>query len=59
MKVRVKQIGELFYPQYKKIFFWENFKSLKSYDYYESVRFTRMEDALKYARNSIVTIHKA
>ena len=59
MKVRVEQIGELYYPQYRRMCVWRNFKTDspgKAYDI--DVKFTCLEEAIKYAKKFDNIIHE-
>ena len=62
MKVRVEQIGELYYPQYRRMCLWRNFKTLVStisgHTYDIDVEFTGLEEAIKYAKKFDKTIHE-
>ena len=62
MKVRVEQIGELYYPQYRRMCVWRNFKtqaSIMSGQVYEvSVKFASLEEAKQYAKKFDKTIHE-
>ena len=61
MKVRVEQIGELYYPQYRRMCLWRNFTKLvdlpgQIYDI--DVKFDNLEEAIKYAKKFDKTIHE-
>ena len=62
MKVRVEQIGELYYPQYRRMCLWRNFKTQVSvmlgqiYDI--DVKFDSLEEAKQYAKKFDKTIHE-
>ena len=62
MKVRVEQIGELYYPQYRRMCVWRNFKTLASVmpgQIYEvSVKFANLEEAKQYAKKFDNVIHE-
>ena len=61
MKVRVEQIGELYYPQYRRMCVWRNFTKLSDLPgqiYEVSVKFTSLEEAIKYAKKFNKTIHE-
>jgi len=57
-KVRVKQIGEMYYPQYRFMFIWNNFQKMVSMDEYETVRFSTLEKATKYAKGALIKVHE-
>ena len=44
MKLRVKQIGRTFYPQYRELFVWRSFKHA---DDKSTASFTFLEDAIE------------
>jgi hypothetical protein len=47
MKVRVEQIGELYYPQYRRMCLWRNFKTDSPGHMYDiDVKFTSLEEAI-------------
>ena len=62
MKVRVEQIGELYYPQYRRMCVWRNFKTpvsvMPGQIYEVSVKFDSLEEAIKYAKKFDKTIHE-
>ena len=62
MKVRVEQIGELYYPQYRRMCVWRNFKipaSVMPGQIYEvSVKFANLEEAKQYAKKFDNVIHE-
>jgi len=58
MKVRVEQIGEVYYPQYKKFIMWCNCLKSVGYEIYESIKFDTLEDAEKYAKSLVHKVHK-
>lgn len=62
MKVRVEQIGELYYPQYRRMCLWRNFKTTVStmpgHTYYIDVKFTSLEEAKQYAKKFDNIIHE-
>ena len=61
MKVRVEQIGELYYPQYRRMCVWRNFTKLANLleQIYEvSVKFTNLEEAKQYAKKFNNVIHE-
>ena len=62
MKVRVEQIGELYYPQYRRMCVWRNFKipaSVMPGQIYEvSVKFDNLEEAKQYAKKFDNVIHE-
>ena len=61
MKVRVEQIGELYYPQYRRMCVWRNFTKLSDLlgQIYEvSVKFTNLEEAKQYAKKFDSIIHE-
>ena len=57
MKLRVKQIGEVYYPQYRRFFIWTNFYEDVGYDDLSLKAFATLEEAKKYANNVVVRIH--
>ena len=63
MKVRVEQIGELYYPQYRRMCVWRNFKTSVSVmpgQIYEiDVKFDNLEKAKQYAKKFDNIIHEA
>ena len=62
MKVRVEQIGELYYPQHRIICLWRNFNtpaSIMPGQIYEvSVKFDALEEAKQYAKKFDNIIHE-
>ena len=48
MFVRVQRIGGVYYPQYKRLFWWNYFYSLRAYDYMEKAVFNTLEEAKEY-----------
>ncbi len=62
MKVRVEQIGKLYYPQYRRMCLWRNFKipaSVMPGQIYEvSVKFDNLEEAKQYAKKFYNIIHE-
>ena len=58
MKVRVEQIGELYYPQYRRMCVWNNFRKLAGHEYEVAVKFDNLEDAIKYAKKYDNVIHE-
>lgn len=62
MKVRVEQIGELYYPQYRRMYIWRNFKTpasvIPGYTYEVSVKFDNLEKAIQYAKKFDNIIHE-
>lgn len=62
MKVRVEQIGEVYYPQYRRMCAWRNFKTQASVipgQIYEvSVKFDSLEEAKQYAKKFDNIIHE-
>ncbi len=62
MKVRVKQIGELYYPQYRRMCVWRNFKTpasvIPGQIYEVSVKFVNLEEAIQYAKKFDNIIHE-
>ncbi len=62
MKVRVEQIGELYYPQYRRMCVWRNFKTpasvIPGQIYEVSVKFVNLEEAKQYAKKFDNTIHE-
>ena len=61
MKVRVEQIGELYYPQYRRMCVWRNFKTpasvIPGHTYEVVVKFDNLEEAIKYAKKFDNVIH--
>ena len=62
MKVRVEQIGELYYPQYRRMCVWRNFKTpasvMPGQIYEVSVKFANLEEAIQYAKKFDSVIHE-
>lgn len=62
MKVRVEQIGELYYPQYRRMCVWRNFKTpasvLPGHTYDIDVKFASLEEAKQYAKKFDNVIHE-
>ena len=64
MKVRVEQIGELYYPQYRRMCLWRmclwrNFKTdSPGHTYDIDVKFGTLEEAIRYAKKFDKTIHE-
>ena len=62
MKVRVEQIGELYYPQYRRMCVWRNFKTpasvMPGQIYEVSVKFDNLEKAKQYAKKFDNIIHE-
>ena len=61
MKVRVEQIGELYYPQYRRMCVWKNFTKLADLPgqiYEVSVKFDNLDDAIKYSKKYDNVIHE-
>ena len=62
MKVRVEQIGELYYPQYRRMYVWRNFKTpasvIPGHIYEVSVKFANLEEAKQYAKKFDKIIHE-
>lgn len=62
MKVRVGQIGELYYPQYRRMCVWRNFKTpasvMPGQIYEVSVKFANLEEAKQYAKKFNNIIHE-
>ena len=62
MKVRVEQIGELYYPQYRRMCVWRNFKTpasaLPGYIFEIDVKFGNLEKAIQYAKKFDNIIHE-
>ena len=50
MKLRVEQIGEMYYPQYRRMCIWKNFYKWVGYETEEVVKFANLEEAAKYAK---------
>ena len=57
MKVRVEQIGELYYPQYRRMCVWRNFTKLVGPEYEVSIKFDNLEKAKQYAKKLDNVIH--
>ena len=61
MKVRVEQIGELYYPQYRRMCLWRNFTKLAELPgqiYEVNVKFDNLEEAKQYAKKFDNIIHE-
>ena len=58
MKVRVEQIGELYYPQYRRMCVWRNFTKLAGHEYEVNVKFDNLEEAKQYAKKFDNVIHE-
>lgn len=61
MKVRVQQIGELYYPQYRRMCVWRNFTKLLDLPvqmYNIDVKFDNLEEAKQYAKKFDNVIHE-
>ena len=63
MKVRVEQIGELYYPQYRRMCAWRNFQEVSNIMTIHSkvmadVKFDNLEKAIKYAKKFDNIIHE-
>lgn len=61
MKVRVEQIGELYYPQYRRMCLWRNFTKLLDLPvqmYNIDVKFDNLEEAKQYAKKFDNVIHE-
>jgi hypothetical protein len=61
MKVRVEQIGEVYYPQYRRMCVWRNFRKLADltgHTYEIDVKFNTLEEAVKYAKQFDNVIHE-
>ncbi len=61
MKVRVEQIGELYYPQYRRMCVWRNFTKLSDLPgqrYEVKVKFDNLEEAKQYAKKFDNIIHE-
>ena len=62
MKVRVEQIGELYYSQYRRMCVWRNFKTpasvMPGQIYEVSVKFDNLEEAKQYAKKFDNIIHE-
>lgn len=58
MKVRVEQIGELYYPQYRRMCVWRNFMMIVGHEYEVSVKFDNLEEAKQYAKKFDNVIHE-
>ena len=58
MKVRVEQIGELYYPQYRRMCVWRNFSKLVAPEYTVDVKFSTLEEAVAYAKKFDNVIHE-
>ena len=61
MKVRVEQIGELYYPQYGRQCLWRDFTKLADLPgqiYAVNVMFDNLEEAKQYAKQFADIIHE-
>jgi hypothetical protein len=58
MKVRVEQIGELYYPQYRRMCVWRNFTKLVGHEYMVDVKFGTLGEAVAYAKKFDNVIHE-
>ena len=61
MKVRVEQIGELYYPQYRRMCLWRNFRKLAFLPepmHNIDVKFDNLEEAKQYAKKFDNVIHE-
>ena len=59
MKVRVEQIGELYYPQYRRMCVWRNFMRIVGHElYHETIKFDNLEEAKQYAKKFDNIIHE-
>ena len=58
MKVRVEQIGELYYQQYRRMCLWWNFTKLLGPEYEVSIKFASLEEAKQYAKKFDNVIHE-
>ena len=63
MKVRVEQIGELYYPQYRRMCLWRNFQEVSNSMTIHSkvmtdVKFDNLEKAKQYAKKFDNIIHE-
>jgi hypothetical protein len=62
MKVRVEQIGEVYYPQYRRMCLWRNFQTQASvvpgHTYDINVRFSTLAEAIAYAKQFDNVIHE-
>ena len=63
MKVRVEQIGELYYPQYRRMWVWRNFKEyaaapMPGHIYEVDVKRKSLEKAIQYAKKFDNIIHE-
>ena len=58
MKIRVEQIGELYYPQYRRMCLWRNFAKLAGHEYEVNVKFDNLEKAKQYAKKFDNVIHE-
>ena len=58
MKVRVEQIGEVYYPQYKKFILWYDCLESIAPNMYKPIKFNNLKDAKEYAKTLIPKIHK-
>ena len=63
MKVRVEQIGELYYPQYRRMCLWRNFQEVSNstmpgHTYEIDVKFDNLEEAKQYAKKFDNVIHE-
>ena len=51
MKIRVEQIGELYYPQYRRMCAWKNYVKPVGHDTYEVVVFNTLDQVIDYAKS--------
>jgi hypothetical protein len=65
VKVRIKQIGNEFYPQRRKFFLWWYYERFAGYDWYETVSFDSLLEAREFLDKQleakikpVVKIHK-
>ena len=57
-KVRVKQIGEMYYPQYRFMFIWNNFLKSTSPESSTAIKFGTLKEAIMYARSTLIKVHE-
>jgi len=57
-KVRVKQIGEMYYPQYRFMFVWSNFLKSTSHESSLVIKFGTLEEATEYAKGALIKVHE-
>ena len=55
MKCRIKQEDNVFYPQYKFLFWWKYFERYVGYNWYTIVSFYSLNEAKEYIDNELKT----